>query len=72
VGYERRHRDAQRESVDEALPEDGDGSLLRMAGGQVLVYDESLEKRRPVALRAVVLPDGELLTVARKRFGRGS
>jgi hypothetical protein len=68
--HERRHRNAQRKSVDDVLPHDGEGSLLRMASGRVVVYDEASDKRRPVALRAVVMPDGDLLELEHKRFGR--
>ena len=56
---ERRERIEQRAAVAEVLPEPGDGWLLRMASGEVLVYSEALDKRRPVALRAVVMPDGQ-------------
>jgi hypothetical protein len=55
---ERRERDAQRAAVSEVTPEPGDGWLLRMASGEVLVYDESNDVRRPIALRAIVKPDG--------------
>jgi hypothetical protein len=61
-------REAQRDAVDRAMPEEA--SLLRKADGTVLVYEEQDEKRRPVELRAVVLPDGETLEVEHNRFSR--
>ena len=68
---ERRERQAQRAAVGEVLPEAGAGSVLRMASGQVLVYGDSHDKRRPVALRAVVMPDGETQVFPTERFRRG-
>jgi hypothetical protein len=65
---ERRARGAQREAVDSVLPDDG--SVLRTASGEVVVYAEQDEKRRPVELRAVVMPDGELQELASGRFKR--
>lgn len=67
---ERRMRDAQREAVEDALPDEGEAGLLRTPDGLVLVYDEEVEKRRPVTLRAVVMPDGEVLEVEHDRFRR--
>jgi hypothetical protein len=69
-GDERRERDAQRVAVEEVLPDEGEASLLRATSGEVLVYGEEEEKRRPVALRAVVLPDGEVVEVDERRFRR--
>jgi len=66
--FERRARDAQRHAVARELPEENDGSILRMADGQVLLYDEQDEKRRPVTLRAIVFPDGETVEVETDRF----
>lgn len=60
----------QRAAVSEVLPEPGDGWVLRMATGEVLVYGEALDKRRPVALRAVVLPDGTTQVFRTERFRR--
>jgi hypothetical protein len=68
MGYERRERDVQRDAVEEVLPDEG--SILRMADGQVLVYEEGPEKRRPAELRAVVMPDGERLEFETSRFRR--
>ncbi len=68
MGYERRQRDAQRDAVADVLPEAG--SVLRMADGQILVYDEAPEKRRPASLRAVVMPDGQRLEFETDRFSR--
>jgi len=42
-----------------------------MASGEVLVYGDSHDKRRPVALRAVVMPDGETQVFPTDRFRRG-
>ena len=69
--FERRAREAQRDAVARALPDSGEGSLLRTASGEVLVYAEQDEKRRPVELTAVVLPDGDVLEIETNRFGRG-
>jgi hypothetical protein len=41
-----------------------------MPDGQVLVYDEDYEPRRPVSLRAIVMPDGETLEFEQHRFAR--
>lgn len=67
---ERRQRDAQREAVRDALPKRGETGLLRMASGEVLVYTEGITRRRPVALRAIVMPDGSTLDVRTNRFKR--
>ena len=67
---ERRERVAQRDAVAEVLPEPGEGSVLRTASGEVLVFDDGLDKRNPVSLRAVVLPDGETLELQTNRFKR--
>jgi hypothetical protein len=50
------------------LPDEG--SVLRTASGEVVVYAEQDEKRRPVELRAVVMPDGELQELESGRFKR--
>jgi hypothetical protein len=65
---ERRAREAQRQTVERVLPDEG--SVLRAASGEVLVYEEQDEKRRPVELRAVVMPDGELHELETGRFKR--
>jgi hypothetical protein len=65
---ERREREQQRAAVSEVLPEEG--WLLRMASGEVLVYGQGLDKRRPVALRAVVMPDGKTEVFPTDRFNR--
>jgi hypothetical protein len=70
LDYERRERTAQREAVDEVVAERIEASLLRAESGEILVYAEETEKRRPVALTAVVLPDGEVLGVDHRRFHR--
>lgn len=67
---DRRERDAQREAVEEVLPPPGEGSIFRTATGEVLVYDEQDEKRRPLELRAVVMPDGETQEFEHRRFTR--
>jgi hypothetical protein len=67
---ERRERIEQRAAVSEVLPEPDDGWLLRMASGEVLIYGQALDKRRPVALRAVVMPDGETQVFPTERFTR--
>lgn len=69
-GFDRREREAQRHAIEQVLPEGDEWSLLRTASGEVLVYDELDEKRRPVSLRAVVLPDGDVLEVETDRFTR--
>jgi hypothetical protein len=53
------------------LPERGDGWLLRMTSGEVLIYDAGNDARRPVALRAIVKPSGQTELFAAKRFKRG-
>lgn len=65
----RRARVAQRRAVDSALPDDW-GSVLRLANGQVLVYDEQPFKREPVSLRAVIMPEGDVVDLRRRRFRR--
>ena len=67
---DRREREAQREAVEQVLPEEGEASLLRRPSGEVLVYAEEAEKRRPVVLKAVVLPDGEVIELEQRRFRR--
>lgn len=67
---ERRQREAQRAAVGEVLPDAGQGSVLRMANGEVLIYDEGLDKRRPIRLRAVVMPDGRTQVFPTNRFRR--
>jgi len=67
---DRRRREAQREAVQRVLPL-GDGvSVLRTASGEVLVYGEQADKRRPVVLRAVVMPDGHVEQFETRRFRR--
>jgi hypothetical protein len=70
AGTERRERDAQRDAVDRLMPADGDGSLLRMATGSVLVYEEDPKKRAQVSLRAAVMPNGEIIEFPTGRFRR--
>jgi hypothetical protein len=65
---ERRNRIQQRAAVEEVLPDDG--WVLRMASGEVLVYGEGLDKRRPISLRAVVMPDGRTEVFPTDRFRR--
>jgi hypothetical protein len=67
---ERRVRADQREAVERVLPPPGAGAVLRTADGQVLVYEEGLEKRRRVELRAVVMPDGSTQQFETGRFRR--
>jgi hypothetical protein len=69
--YERREREAQRDAVARVLPDPSAGSVLRTSSGEVIVYEEQDEKRRPVNPRAVVMPDGETLFFETDRFGRG-
>lgn len=57
---DRRQRHAQREAVEIALPDDENAALLRMRNGRVLVFTEREDWWRPVDLRAVVLPDGQI------------
>ena len=66
---DRRARAAQRDAVDDVLPEDA-GSVLRMANGEVIVYAEQDDKRRPVRPVAVVLPDGDRIELETGRFRR--
>jgi hypothetical protein len=66
---DRRARAAQRDAVEHVLPEDA-GSVLRMAGGEVIVYAEQDHKRRPVRPVAVVLPDGDRIELETGRFRR--
>ena len=68
---DRRERSAQRDAVDRILPEPGEGSLLRAAIGEVLVYDEPSAKLNPIDLRAVVMPDGTTIEFQTARFFRG-
>src|SRR4051794_37162724 len=68
----RRHRRSQRSAAERVLPEPCEGSVLRLAEGPVLVFDELDYKREPVALRAVVLPDGETLEFEHRRFDRAA
>jgi hypothetical protein len=63
-------RDAQREAVDRVLPDPGEGTVLRAAGGEILVYDERGDKLNPVNLRAVVMPDGTTREFETGRFRR--
>jgi hypothetical protein len=67
---DRRARDAQRDAVERLLPDPGEGSVLRIASGEILIYDEYDEKRRPVNLRAVVMPDGTTREFETGRFRR--
>jgi hypothetical protein len=67
---ERRNRDAQREAVERVLPEPDEGSLLRAASGEILVYDEVGAKFNPINLRAVVMPDGTTVEFETARFRR--
>ena len=68
--YERREREAQRRAVEAVLTGTDEGSVLRTTSGEVLVYDEGYDKRRPVKLRAVVMPDGETQEFETTRFKR--
>ena len=63
-------REAQREAVKRVLPDPGEGSVLRAAGGEILVYDEPSDKYNPVHLRAVVMPDGTTREFVTGRFRR--
>jgi hypothetical protein len=62
--------DAQREAVERLMPRPGEGSVLRISSGEILIYDEYDEKRRPVNLRAVVMPDGTTREFETGRFRR--
>jgi hypothetical protein len=53
------------------MPDPGEGSVLRIASGEILIYDEHDEKRRPANLRAVVMPDGSTREFETGRFRRG-
>ena len=66
---ERRERDAQREAVARVMPEQ-DPSILRMASGEVRVFELHPDKRRPIELRAVVMPDGTTQEFETSRFRR--
>ena len=66
--FDRRERSAQRAAVSEVLEDDG--VVLRMASGEVLVYDETPVKAEPVTLRAVVMPDGKTEVFPTNRFRR--
>lgn len=68
--YDRRERVAQRDAIEQVLPQANEVSLLRTQSGEVLVYEEQSDKRRPVRLRAVVLPGGETVEVEQDRFAR--
>lgn len=67
---DRRERTDQRDAVERVLPDPGEGSLLRAASGEVLVYDERSQKLDPVNLRAVVMPDGTTVEFQTDRFHR--
>jgi hypothetical protein len=68
--FERRERDAQREAVERVLPDPGEGSVLRAASGEILVYDEPRNQFNTVDLRAVVMPDGTTVEFQTHRFRR--
>jgi hypothetical protein len=70
IGTHRRERDAQREAVERLLPDPDRGSVLRSAGGDVLIYDEPGDKLNPINLRAVVMPDGTTVEFQTARFFR--
>ena len=44
--------------------------MLRTSSGEILIYDESDNKFRPVNLRAVVMPDGTTREFETGRFER--
>jgi len=67
---DRRGRDAQREAVKRLLPNPERGAMLRTSSGEILIYDESDNKFRPVNLRAVVMPDGTTREFETGRFER--
>jgi hypothetical protein len=67
---DRRIHDAQRDAVERLLPAPGEGSVLRISTGEILIYDEYDDKRRPVNLRAVVMPDGSTREFETGRFQR--
>jgi hypothetical protein len=68
--FERRERFAQRDAVDRALPDSGDIWLLRTLSGEVVVYEEKPDKRRPAGVRAIVSPDGRTQSFETGRFRR--
>ena len=72
LDLDRRERHKQRDAVERVLPEPGEGSLLRTASGEVLVYDEPRERFNPVDLRAVIMPDGTTVEFQTGRFRRGA
>ncbi|HEX6714040.1 MAG TPA: hypothetical protein VF066_11660 [Thermoleophilaceae bacterium] len=67
---DRRSRDAQREAVERVLPDPDEGSVLRAASGEILVYDELGAKFNPINLRAVIMPDGTTVEFQTARFHR--
>ena len=69
VAEDRRTRNAQRDVVEDVLPDDG--IVLRTVEGEVVVY-EALPVGNKLAtdVRARVLPDGDLLVPERRRFRR--
>ena len=69
---DRRERYAQRDAVEQVLPEPGAGALLRAASGEVLVYEEHGQKLDPINLRAVVMPDGTTVEFETGRVRRAS
>jgi hypothetical protein len=70
LDYDRRERETQREAVERLLPNRDRGAVLRAAGGEILIYDDSAEKLHPVNLRAVVMPDGTTREFETGRFRR--
>ena len=68
---ERRERFEQRHAVERLLPGEGEGSVLRMPTGPVLIYDDA-SKRDRVELRAAVMPDGATIEFTTRRFARDS
>lgn len=68
MAEERRERDAQRQAVAELMP--NADAILRTADGDVLVFEDQYEKRRPLNLRAVVMPDGAIRQFPSQRFRR--
>jgi hypothetical protein len=59
-----------RDDFTSQLPGLGDYSLLRRPDGQILVYEEHDDKRSPVTLRGLVMPDGQVVDLHRRRFTR--
>lgn len=56
--------------MDRVLPEHDESLLLRKVDGEVVIYEQVAGGTRPsTAVRAKVLPDGELL-VFEPRFAR--